>query len=52
MNCACVCVMYADGAIVESTPDDGLDGVMEGDEGGGWEVGDDELELPPDLVSV
>jgi hypothetical protein len=30
--------------------DDG-DGVMEGEEGGGWEVGDDDLELPPDLVS-
>jgi hypothetical protein len=29
--------------------DDG-DGVMEGEEGGGWEVGDDDLELPPDLV--
>ena len=28
-----------------------LDGVMEGEEGGGWEVGDDDLELPPDLVS-
>ena len=27
------------------------DDVMEGEEGGGWEVGDDDLELPPDLVS-
>ena len=24
---------------------------MEGEEGGGWDVDDDELELPPDLVS-
>ena len=24
---------------------------MEGEEGGGWEVGDDDLELPPNLVS-
>ena len=24
--------------------------VMEGEEGGGWEVEDDELELPPDMV--
>ena len=23
---------------------------MEGDDGEGWEVGDDELDLPPDLV--
>ena len=30
--------------------DGDLDGVMEGEEGGGWEVGDDDLELPPDLV--
>ena len=29
-----------------------LEGVMEGEEeGGGWEVGDDDLDLPPDLVS-
>lgn len=27
------------------------EGVMEGEEGGGWDVDDDELELPPDLVS-
>jgi len=26
--------------------------VMEGEEGGGWEVEDDELELPPDMVCV
>ena len=32
--------------------DGDLDGVMEGEEGGGWEVGDDDLELPPDLVSA
>ena len=31
--------------------DDG-DDVMEGEEGGGWEVGDDDLELPPDLVRM
>lgn len=31
--------------------DGDLDGVMEGEEGGGWEVGDDDLELPLDLVS-
>ena len=46
VHCGC----DADGAIVEKA-DDGLDGVMEGEEGGGWEVGDEELELPPDLVS-
>ena len=40
----------ADGAIVEGKMDEGMDGVMEGDEGEGWDVGD-ELELPPDLVS-
>ena len=32
--------------------DGDLDGVMEGEEGGGWEVGDDDLDLPPDLVSA
>jgi hypothetical protein len=31
---------------------DDCDGVMEGEEGGGWEVGDDDLELPLDLVSA
>ncbi len=41
--------MTTDGAIVETKDDD--DEVMEGEEGGGWEVEDDELELPPDLVS-
>lgn len=40
----------SDGAIVDKA-EEGLEGVMEGEEGGGWEVGDDELELPPDLVS-
>ena len=42
-------VCAADGAIVEGKMDEGMDGVMEGDEGEGWDVGD-ELELPPDLV--
>ena len=28
-----------------------MEGVMEGEEGGGWEVSDDDLDLPPDLVS-
>lgn len=42
--------MFADGAIVEGKLDDGMEGVMEGDEGEGWDVGD-ELELPTDLVS-
>ena len=32
--------------------DGDLEGVMEGEDGGGWEVGDDDLELPPDLVSA
>ncbi len=48
-----ICLHYglcSDGAVVESKAG-GLDGVMEGEEGGGWEVGDEELELPPDLVS-
>lgn len=33
--------------------DDGLDGdILGGDEeGGGWDVGDEDLVLPPDLVS-
>lgn len=47
-----LCVCVSDGAIVDGKVDDGMDGVMEGDEGEGWEVGDDELELPPDLVSL
>ena len=37
--------------MVEAGADEGMEGVMEGDEGEGWEVGDDELELPADLVS-
>ena len=28
-----------------------MEGVMEGEEGGGWEVSDNDLDLPPDLVS-
>lgn len=43
--------MHVDGAIVEGKGDGGMEDVMEGDEGEGWEVGDDELELPPDLVN-
>lgn len=33
--------------------DDGLDGDLLGgdEEGGGWDVGDEDLVLPPDLVS-
>ena len=56
--CTCMCVhvctcmyVHAEGAVVEATLDNGADGIMEGDEGEGWEVGDDELELPADLVS-
>ncbi len=45
------CVFFADGAVVEGVADGSMDGVMDGDEGEGWEVGDDELELPADLVS-
>lgn len=44
-----VYVCVADGVIVEGKLDDGMDGVIEGDEGGGWDV-EDELELPSDLV--
>ena len=41
----CVCI---DGAIVEGRDNEGL---MDGDDdGGGWEVEDDELELPADMV--
>ena len=32
--------------------DVGGEDMMEGEEGGGWDVDDDELELPPDLVSL
>ena len=45
----CMYFVISDGAIVETK---GEDGIMDGDEGEGWEVGDDELELPPDLVSL
>ena len=31
---------------------EGLDEEGVGGEGGGWDVGDDDLELPPDLVCV
>ena len=49
----CLFVFYSpEGELVSGGVGDGdLDGVMEGEEGGGWEVGDDDLELPPDLVS-
>ena len=40
-----------DGEIVAGAGEGDLEGVMEGEEGGGWEVGDDDLDLPPDLVS-
>ena len=45
--------LHSDGELVSGVGagDGDLDGVMEGEEGGGWEVGDDDLELPPDLVS-
>ena len=48
----CLFVFYSpEGELVSGGVGDGdLDGVMEGEEGGGWEVGDDDLELPPDLV--
>lgn len=41
-------IIAADGVIVETKEDEE---VMEGEEGGGWEVEDDELELPPDMAS-
>ncbi len=40
---------HTDGEIVT---DVGGEDMMEGEEGGGWDVDDDELELPPDLVSL
>ena len=53
----CVCFYAAiEGELVSGGGGGGLgddgDGVMEGEEGGGWEVGDDDLELPPDLVRM
>ena len=42
---------HTDGEIVMGDGDGDVEGVMEGEEGGGWDV-DDELELPPDLVST
>lgn len=41
--------MCADGVLIGG---EGEVGVMEGEgeEEGGWDVGDDDLELPPDLV--
>ena len=42
---------FPDGEIVGGAGEGDLEGVMEGEEGGGWEVGDDDLDLPPDLVS-
>ena len=42
----------AEGGLVGGGGGGELEGVMEGEEeGGGWEVGDDDLDLPPDLVS-
>lgn len=32
--------------------DDAIEGIGDDEEGGGWDVGDDDLELPPDLVSL
>ena len=40
----------SEGEIVGGAGEGDLEGVMEGEEGGGWEVGDDDLDLPPDLV--
>ena len=47
-------MLCSDGELVSGVGagDGDLDGVMEGEEGGGWEVGDDDLELPPDLVRL
>jgi len=44
-------VTFADGF---GTPGEGLedDEDLVGGEGGGWDVGDDDLELPPDLVRI
>ena len=42
---------HTEGEIVTGDGGDGVEDVMEGEEGGGWDVDDDELELPPDLVS-
>ena len=46
-----VLFVHVDGEIVSGAGEGDLEGVMEGEEGGGWEVGDDDLDLPPDLVS-
>ncbi len=43
--------MHPDGEIVTGDGNEDGEDVMEGEEGGGWDVDDDELELPPDLVS-
>ena len=54
-QCEVLCVWFyvcgvhlsVDGAIVETMCEED---VMNGDDGGGWEVEDDELQLPPDMV--
>lgn len=45
-----LCLVTAEGGFGE----EGLDGdILGGDEeGGGWDVGDEDLVLPPDLVSL
>ncbi len=48
--CLCLCV---DGEVVTGDGSDAAgEGMMAGEEGGGWDVDDDELELPADLVST
>ena len=44
-------IVFSDGGIVTGAGEADMEGVMEGEEGGGWEVSDDDLDLPPDLVS-
>lgn len=41
--------MFSEGGFGD---DDGIEGVGDEEEGGGWDVGDDDLELPADLVST
>ena len=44
-----VVLVISDGGFGE----DGLEGdILGGDEEGGWDVGDEDLVLPPDLVSL
>ena len=46
----CMCFFAVDGF---GMPSEGMDEDLVGgdEEGGGWDVGDDDLDLPPDLVS-